>query len=129
MGRGQRPNSTWASDGAVDGSPFHTTRLPSLQTSYRTVVGVEETTAVLEEVCSQVQQFAPSAESIAAKLSPRSARELARALAADTGDAVAKPPSRKTLMLLGLSSCVPFIGFGCVIPELLCVPCQLLPGA
>lgn len=110
--RRARRASTWSVDAAE--TPFRTTRLPSLQTTYRTVAGIEETTAVLEEVCSQVQQFAPSAESIAAKLSPRTARELARALAADTGDGVVTAPSKRTLVLLGLSSCVPFIGFGYV---------------
>lgn len=108
----QRVCSSWAGDGAASTSPFKTTRLPSLQTHYRTVAGVEETTAIIEEVASQVQQFAPAAESIAGRLSPRTARELARALAADTGDAIARPPNGQTLFLLGLSSCVPFIGFG-----------------
>ena len=110
----RRVCSSWAGDGAASTSPFKTTRLPSLQTHYRTVAGVEETTAIIEEVASQVQQFAPAAESIAGRLSPRTARELARALAADTGDAIARPPNGRTLFLLGLSSCVPFIGFGCV---------------
>ena len=130
--RARRPSATWTcrrsstvalQEGATGAdttaagslsSPFHTTRLPSLQNSFRTVSGVEETTAILEEVSSNIQQFAPSAESIARRLSPRAARELARALAADEGTAVVRPPSRRTLLLLGISSCVPFIGFGCV---------------
>ena len=112
---GLRYSSSSPSTVSTSGSAyFKTTRLPSVQKKLRTITGVEEATAVLEDLSTQIQQHAEVAETVARQLAPRTARDLARALSANTVDAAVRPPSKKSLQLLALSSCVPFIGFGFV---------------